>query len=287
VPEKTFSRIPSKEEVQEVIESCLLQGKLNELTTYLTTTVANEVLGGKFDFDPSPTNVLQEFYTRQELIFLFFQLIDRYFQVTRTQAEIEMTIFLSGSSMIDSIYYLLDYQVVDVNTPHPNPSYGQQTVLHLAIGYQDEILGRHLIQRNANIFQLDKNSQSPFSLSLQVLPKPIVYSEKSPFINWLVDEFEASGKEDELLFGTSESVEEEEEEEEEEESSEEILRYQYVSYFILAGYAVKAKELIQQEVMTISAIQATELITRCQGNFDSMVDAVGAFELLVSLGANI
>ncbi len=132
--------------------------------------------------------------------------------------------------------------------------------MHLAItsaGF--ERLGRELVKRGADILLMDNDGNCPLSLFL-------LQEEE----DWLLDEFESSGKEMKLLaFGSSEK------------------KLRYISYFILTGQSTKARELIGSGHIKISASDATELMNSCRGNFESMTDPVDTFELLSSLGAEL
>ena len=157
----------------------------------------------------------------------------------------------------DMVLFLIDDGSINVNNCN---IVSGESLLHLAItsaGF--ERLGRELVKRGADILLMDNDGNCPLSLFL-------LQEEE----DWLLDEFESSGKEMKLLaFGSSEK------------------KLRYISYFILTGQSTKARELIGSGHIKISASEATELMNSCRGNFESMTDPVDTFELLSSLGAEL
>lgn len=155
-------------------------------------------------------------------------------------------------ALFKSLLYFIDENIVDINLFDEY----NQTLLHPLVADNQETLGRELIRRGADILYMDIRGECPLSISIQ------------ENLGWVEEEFEDSGKEMRLLsLGNIEK------------------RFQYVSFFILSGNPEKAKKIIKAGQVKISADEATELLNSSRGNFDSMKDPMGTFELLESLGA--
>ena len=155
-----------------------------------------------------------------------------------------------------SILFLLDEKIVDVNSQELGKKH--ESILQKAVIQDNEYLGRELIRRGADILRMDREGQCPLSISLTCQ------------FDWVMEEFSTTGRE--ILLLTKGSMD---------------MKFQYLSYFMMAGYAKKAYEMIEQEYVRITPEEATDLLNSCRGNFQQMKDPVETFELLESLGASI
>jgi hypothetical protein len=153
-----------------------------------------------------------------------------------------------------SILFLLDEKVVDSNVKNNKG----ESLLQCAVLQDNEYLGRELIRRGSDILLMDNEGLCSLSLSLTY------------HYDWLVDEFAVSGREIQLLTKGSSDI-----------------KFQYVTFFILAGYASKAYEIIQNQYIQITPEEATDLLNSCRGNFENMKDPIETYELLESLGASV
>jgi len=115
-----------------------------------------------------------------------------------------------------------------------------------------------LLMRGADVMLEDEQEVSALSLSL------------SKDIDWLLVEFEASGREVDLL-----------------ENGSQIALFKYTTSLILSGYSARAAKVLEGGRVVLTAEDATELLSNCSGNFDAMKEPVETFELLESLGAKL
>lgn len=156
-----------------------------------------------------------------------------------------------------SILFLLDEKMIDINSQNMVNN-NKTSILQITVLQDNEYLGRELIRRGADILLCDKDGLCPLSISLTY------------HYDWVMNEFTASGRELQLLKKGSSDI-----------------KFQYITFFILAGYAKKAYEIIQEGYITITPEEATELLSSCRGNFANMKDPIETFELLETLGASM
>lgn len=156
-----------------------------------------------------------------------------------------------------SILFLLDEKMIDINSQNMVNN-NKISILQITVLQDNEYLGRELIRRGADILLCDKDGLCPLSISLTY------------HYDWVMNEFTASGRELQLLKKGSSDI-----------------KFQYITFFILAGYAKKAYEIIQEGYITITPEEATELLSSCRGNFTNMKDPIETFELLETLGASM
>jgi hypothetical protein len=154
-----------------------------------------------------------------------------------------------------SILFLFDEKMIpDINLKNSKG----ESLLQVIVLQDNEYLGRELIHRGADILMMDKDGLCPLSISLTY------------HFDWLADEFMNCGREIKLLTqGTME------------------MKFQYFTFFILTGYSEKAYQIIENEYLTITPEEATDLMNSCRGNFENMKNPVETFELLESLGATV
>ena len=152
----------------------------------------------------------------------------------------------------NSLLILIDFLSADVNATDIS---GRTPLHHLILNPE---VGTLLIMRGANILLCDDSGMCPLSLSF------------NHHQDWLLQEFEACGREAHLLqYGSNDEL------------------FRFVTYLILAGYSTKAQKVIQLGRVTITADDATALMSSCTGNFENMKEPVETFELLESLGARL
>jgi len=153
---------------------------------------------------------------------------------------------------ISSFVILLDVFKADVNAADGDG----RTALHHVILHSQ--LGSLLLMRGADILLCDDSGTCPLSLSFN-------HNQE-----WLLHQFEASGREAHLL---------------QQGSTYELFRY--TTYLILAGHSSRASMVISLARVVITPDDATALMSSCTGNFENMKEPVETFELLESLGARI
>merc|ERR1711871_625874 len=131
----------------------------------------------------------------------------------------------------------------------------------LALLFNNPTLGRFLVANGANVFMKDTGDDSGQS----IISLCAEFDEK-----WLLDEFQELGGEATIINDHKKMRE-------------------YVYALIVAGYATRAKEIIDAGYIDIDARFATSIMKEIHAEFSSgtMKEAVETFELLVSLGAEI
>lgn len=151
----------------------------------------------------------------------------------------------------DSLLLLIDEEVVSVNLLDMH----QRSLLWHAVDQNLAPVGRELISRGADILSSDRSGSSPLSLALK------------KDVEWLLEELEETDLKNMVTQGGKSRA------------------LDFFAHFVLAGYSEEAKEIMNSGLLKVSVEEATELLRKCQGNFESMRDPVETFELLESLGA--
>lgn len=171
-------------------------------------------------------------------------------------------IFLYHAALIQDdasqevMLYLIDEEVIDIDFIIDSST--NQSLLHHTVIHNQPNLARELLTRGANILLMDNDNECPLSFALRLQRV------------WLVEEFERTGAESSFLSSTDTQG-----------------RFQYIMYYLLAGYGKKAMKLHAQGFVSVTAEEATELLQSCTGHFDQMKEPVETYELLMSLGANM
>lgn len=196
--------------------------------------------------------------TERVLDLLGETLLSDFFQVESNAADRDLVLRMYWQCVHVQRYqtalFLVDEGVVSIDAVDASSG---KTALQCGVEENAEAYGRELLRRGANILLFDREENCALSSALQKQ------------CDWLLEEFAMSGEEETLLQrGTVQE------------------KYQYLSAFVLAGLAEKAKALLATQLVSITASEATALMNACRGNFQRMKDPVETFELLMSLGAD-